>query len=33
MIKTFRDKIVTFKEGLKVTTEKTYTTVVKAKKY
>jgi len=33
MIKTVRDKIVTFKEGSKVTTEKTYTTVVKAKKY
>jgi len=33
MIKMVRDKIVTFKDGSKVTTEKTYTTVVKAKKY
>jgi len=33
MIKMVRDKIVTSKAGSKVTTEKTYTTVVKAKKY
>lgn len=33
LIKTVRDKTVTFNTGSKVTTDKTSTTIVKAKKY